>query len=112
MCSTYKLYVGLSRAKHSEKIDRNLVVTTVAKYIDSFTVYDALGFFRGIKESTLVFTIAHESNNYIKTLAQYLCSTLDQDGVGVEYDGQYHRITQNDFVVNHLGDTSDSKEIV
>ena len=95
MLQVYRLYVGLSQTNCSETIDRNQVINTVARYIDSFTVYDAQGFFRGEPEDTLVVTIAHESSHYIKSFAYDLCVLLHQDGIGLEYDGCYHRITQD-----------------
>ena len=95
MLQLYRLYVGLSQTNCSETIDRNQVVNTVARYNDSFTIYDAHGYFRGEPENTLVITIAHESSQYVKSLAYDLCMLLHQDGIGLEYDGCYHRITQD-----------------
>ena len=99
MLQVYRLYIGLSQTNCSEIIDRDQVVNTVARYIDSFTVYDAQGFFRGEPEDTLVITIAHKSDHYIKSLAYDLCVLLHQDGVGLEYDGHYHRITQDHTIL-------------
>jgi len=101
MLRVYKLYVGLSQTNCSEKIDRDQVVTAVASCIDSFTVYDALGYFKGEQENTLVFTIGHEDVSYIKSLAYTLCVQLNQDGIGIEYDGGYHRMTQNNELHSH-----------
>ena len=95
MFQVYRLYIGLSQANCSKIIDRDQVVNTVARCIDSFTVYDAQGFFRGEREDTLVITIAHENSRFIKSLAYDLCVLLDQDGIGLEYDGHYHRIIQD-----------------
>ena len=95
MLQVYRLYVGLSQANCSKIIDRDQVINTVARCTDSFTVYDAQGFFRGEPEDTLVVTVAHESSHYIKSLAYDLCVLLNQDGIGLEYDGHYHRITQD-----------------
>ena len=95
MFQVYRLYIGLSQTNCSKIIDRDQVVNTVARCIDSFTVNDAQGFFRGEPEDTLVVTIAHENSHYIKSLAYGLCVLLHQDGIGLEYDGLYHRITQD-----------------
>jgi len=95
MLQVYRLYIGLSQANCSKIIDRDLVVNTVARCIDSFTVYDAQGFFRGEREDTLVITIAHENSRYIKSLAHDLCVLLHQYGIGLEYESHYHRITQD-----------------
>ncbi len=95
MFQVYRLYIGLSQTNCSKTIDRDQVVNTIARCIDSFTVYDAQGFFRGELENTLVVTIAHENCHYIKSLAYDLCVLLHQEGIGLEYDGCYHRITQD-----------------
>ena len=95
MLQVYRIYVGLSQANYSRTIDRDQVINTVARCIDSFTVYDARGFFKGEPEDTLVVTIAHESSHYIKSLAYDLCVLLHQDGIGLEHAGCYYRITQD-----------------
>ena len=95
MLQVYRLYIGLSQTNCSKIIDRDQVINTVASCTASFTVYDAQGFFRGEPEDTLVVTIAHESSHYIKSLAYDLCVLLHQDGIGLEYDGHYQRITQD-----------------
>ena len=95
MLQVYRLYIGLSQANHSKAINRDRVIAIIARSIASFTIYDAQGFFRGEVENTLVITIAHESSNYIKSLAYDLCVRLKQEGIGLEYDGLYHRITQD-----------------
>jgi len=106
MLQVFRLYIGLSQANSSRRIDRDQVINTVARYADSFTVYDAHGYFRGEPEYTLIVTIAHESSHYIKSLAYDLCVLLHQEGIGLEYDGHYHRITQ-DYTVLQIRPLSD-----
>jgi len=99
MLRIHKLYVGLSKKDHPEKINRAQVISTVAKHFDSFTVHDAQGFYKGDQEKTLVFTIAHNSNSDITAIAHQLCILLKQDAIGLEFDNSYYRIKQDQFVL-------------
>lgn len=96
MSSIYRLYVGLSRADTPETINSNPVIDWVAQRVDSFTVLTTQGFFRGYVEDMLVFTIAHGDRRFIVDLAHKLRARLNQDGIGLEYGGVYHRMTYAD----------------
>ena len=95
MTTSYKLYVGLSQEDTPEPINGDHVINWVAEQVDSFTVLTTQGFFRGHAEDTLVFSIAHEDMCFIFNLAHKLRVRLNQEGVGLEYGGSYHRMTQN-----------------
>ncbi len=95
MLQVYKLYIGLSQGNHAKAVNRDQIIAIISRSIASFTVSDAQGIFRGKSEDTLLVTIAHVSCQYIKNLAYYLCVQLHQDGIGLEYDGHYHRITHD-----------------
>jgi hypothetical protein len=94
MSTSYKLYVGLSREDIPEPIDGDEVISWVAGQLDSFTVLPTQGFFRGRAENTLVFSIAHDDLSLIIDLAHRLRARLNQEGIGLEYDGNYHRMTE------------------
>ena len=93
MNSIYRLYVGLSGDDTQETIDGDQVIAWVARQVDSFTVLTTQGFFRGDEEDTLVFTIAHDDQHFVINLAHKLRAQLNQEGIGLEYDGAYHRLT-------------------
>ena len=100
MSSIYRLYVGLSGDDTQETIDDDQVIAWVARQVDSFTVLTTQGFFRGHAEDTLVLTIAHDDRHFIVDLAHKLRAQLNQEGIGLEYDGAYHRMTcENDPLV-------------
>ena len=103
MNSIYRLYVGLSGDDTQEAIDGDQVIAWVAQQVDSFTVLTAQGFFRGNVEDTLVFTIAHDDQHFVINLAHKLRAQLNQKGIGLEYDGAYHRmIYENDPLIYEL----------
>ena len=93
MNSIYRLYIGLSPAITPKTIDSNQVISWVARQVESFTVLTAQGFFRGHAEDTLVFTIAHDDQRFVINLAHKLRAQLNQEGIGLEYNGVYHRLT-------------------
>ena len=100
MLPVHKLYVGLSRPDSHIKINPDDVVSTVAERIESFTISDALGYFRGMPEHTLVITIAHDDRALVENVAQDLRARLQQEGIGLECDGVYTRITSAEVSVS------------
>jgi hypothetical protein len=100
MNSIYRLYVGLSGYDTQEVIDGDQVISWVARQVDSFTVLTTQGFFRGNVEDTLVFTLSHDDQHFVINLAHKLRAQLNQKGIGLEYDGAYHRMTyENDPLI-------------
>ena len=93
MLPVHKLYVGLSCSDSLTQAYRNNVVKIVAGRIESFTITDALGYFRGMPEQTLVITIAHDDYELVETIADELRVQLRQDGIGLECEGMYYRVT-------------------
>jgi hypothetical protein len=93
MNSIYRLYVGLSSDVKPKTIDGDQVIAWVARQVDSFTVLTTQGFFRGDAEDTLVFTIAHDDQHFVINLAYKLRAQLNQEGIGLEHNGAYHRLT-------------------
>jgi len=101
MNSIYRLYVGLSSDVTPKPIDGDQAIAWVAQQVDCFTVLTAQGFFRGYAEDTLVFTIAHDDQLFIVNLAHKLRAQLNQEGIGLEYDGTYQRLTYADDLLIH-----------
>jgi hypothetical protein len=91
----YRLYVGLSVDGSETVIDKDAVIEMVSQHVESFTVLTTQGYFRSKPEDTLVFSVAHESRALIIDLASRLGSHFHQDGIGLEYDGAYTRVTAN-----------------
>ena len=93
MNSIYRLYVGLSSDIKPKTIDGDQVIAWVARQVDSFTVLTTQGFFHGDAEDMLVFTIAHDDQDFVINLAYKLRAQLNQESIGLEYNGAYYRLT-------------------
>ena len=103
MNTTYRLYVGLSQEGIPEPIDGDQVIAWVAQQIESFAVLSTQGFFRGYVEDVLVFSIVHDDQRFIVNLTHKLRAKLNQEGIGLEYGGAYHRMTEaNDPRIHEL----------
>lgn len=90
----YRLYIGSDNAthKHSEK-QIDLITRKISEYFDSFTYALHRGVFKGQSEDTLIATIGTEDHEKIESLARDLRHLLSQDGIGIEHNGGYFRIT-------------------
>ena len=93
MNSIYRLYIGLSPGITTKTIDGDQVISWVARQVESFTVLTTQGFFRGEAEDTLVFTITDDDQDFVINLAHKLRAQLNQESIGLEYNGVYYRLT-------------------
>ncbi len=93
MKKVYRLFVGLSCNNGDNEIPSQDVVDVVSRSFDSFTVYHEKGYFRGQEEDVLVVMIACDDRQAVYALGRTIRETFGQEGVGLEYDGHYHRIT-------------------
>ena len=92
--TVYRLYVGspTSSGKLSNACTSK-ITRMVGKHFESFTVVQASGCFRGKSEDSLIITIASKSSPPVRELARTLRQMLTQDGIGLESNGHYERIT-------------------
>lgn len=90
----YRLYIGSDNItnRHNEKRIA-VIIEKVSEYFDSFSYNLQKGVFRGQEEDTLIVTIGTEDGEKIESLARELRLLLHQDGVGIEHNGGYFRIT-------------------
>ena len=91
----YTLYIGSRSADHAEA-DAALVASITASRFRSFTLFEGSGWFRGRREQVSMVKIATDDYDSVFDLARDLRARLDQDGIGLEYDGFYHRVTKAD----------------
>ena len=89
----YRLYVGLSRPDRSDLIPRQEVIDWLTDRLESFTVVDAEGYFRGHPEPTLIISVTDHNPANVTKLAQALRVHFSQDGIGIEPGGNYFRAT-------------------
>ncbi len=69
------------------------IQTAVAVEFPSFSLLKGKGFFRGKAEDLLIVKIATDREQAVYQLASALRAALDQEGIGVEHDGRYNRVT-------------------
>lgn len=50
----FKLYIGLT-TKDGKHLYRDYVINQVAKLSDNFTIIEAIGYYKGTRENTLIF---------------------------------------------------------
>lgn len=92
----YTLYVGSPNDTHSlDEAALQKVKAITSKYFESFTYLKARGVYKGMEEDTIVITIADAEEDRVYQLGRELCSYLNQDAVGIVYDGTYQKITTN-----------------
>ena len=114
MLPLFKLYVGLSSRDNKIRIDREQVIQTVSRCVNTFTTSDAKGLYRGKPENTLIITIAHDSGRFVRNLAACIGDLFHQDAVGLEYDGCYERIeagSRSSILLDVLNDRDDQQAI-
>jgi hypothetical protein len=86
----FSLYVGTNQP--GAKIE---ILRLVRERFGSFTLIQGEGFFRGVSEPVWIVKIATDDFRAVLATAAQIRAALDQDGVGIEYAGQYHRVTKD-----------------
>jgi hypothetical protein len=64
----------------------------VAEEFGSFTMFPAMGFYRGKTLPSLVIKIGAYDTDLVRSIARKLGRLLEQEAVGLEFGGRYHRI--------------------
>lgn len=64
----------------------------VAEEFGSFTMFPAMGFYRGKTLASLLIKIGAHDTDLVRSTARKLGRLLEQEAVGLEFDGRYHRI--------------------
>lgn len=65
----------------------------VGKRFESFTMLEGVGAFRGVTEKLWLIKIATSDLTTLLAVAEEICMTFQQDGVGVECHSRYYRAT-------------------
>ena len=90
----YSLYVGTRNHQEGiDAVDDERIAATTSAVFESFTVLHGYGWFRGQREDVRMIKIATDDEERVSTLAENLRQLMEQDGVGLECDGLYRRIT-------------------
>ncbi len=88
----HTLYLGSRGGRGFNDEDISEVGELVAAEFGSFTMFPAVGFYRGKTLPSLVVKIGADDTDVVRSTARKLGHLLDQAAVGLELDGRYHRI--------------------
>ena len=73
----YTLHIGLNkntRGKWSKRKASKIIAKITSEYFSGFTMQEAIGFWQGKKENTIILTIVHECS--VAFLIGYIIQTL------------------------------------
>ncbi|MEI8316262.1 MAG: hypothetical protein WCG79_12545 [Verrucomicrobiota bacterium] len=90
----YQLHIGSNSTGTISTETEAKIQKTVANEFPSFSVLRGRGYFRGTPEDLLIVKIATDNQPQVYQLASKLRQALNQDGIGVEHDGEYHRVVE------------------
>jgi hypothetical protein len=90
----YQLHIGSNSpdGRISPETESS-IQAAVSKEFPSFSLLRGKGFFRGQAEELLIVKIATDQEEVVYQLASNLREAMNQDGIGVEHDGRYNRVT-------------------
>lgn len=86
-----RLYLGL-RTRTGTEVNKDDVVDYISGTLTGFTLTNGTGCFEGQQEAVRVISVASNETGKIWALAEDLRVRFDQDGVGLEINGLYHRV--------------------
>lgn len=81
MSTTLQLFIGANNKTH--KVERELLIATLGKYHEGFTVQPAVGYWMGAREESVTVIISDEHDAIIATV-QRLKQVLNQDAIAVQ----------------------------
>ena len=88
----HTLYLGSRGGRGFGDEELSGIGTLVAEEFGSFTMFPAMGFYRGKTLPSLVIKIGAHDTELVRSTARKLGRLLEQEAVGLEFDGRYHRI--------------------
>jgi ABC-type enterochelin transport system ATPase subunit len=89
--SLQRLFIGL-RKPDGSPVERDAVLQRLSAQLHAFTVTEAMGYYQGAPEPSLVVAVAPDDATDLVALAKELADTFEQDAVGLELAGRYTRI--------------------
>lgn len=86
---TLELFIGANNKTH--KVERDLLIATLGKYHEGFTVQPAKGYWQGMAEDSVT-VIIHDDENAIRQTVQRLKQVLKQDAIAM------HEVAPLEFI--------------
>ena len=87
------LHIGLNLPDSSSVVAKRAVMKFLKSRFESFSITEAIGFFRGIQEPTLIVSIASTDPQSVADTATALRERFGWEGVGIIFKGKYYRAT-------------------
>lgn len=81
MHKTVQLFIGSNNKTH--KVERELLIQTLGKYHEGFTVQPATGYWMGTREDSVTVIISDDYSSIIETVKR-LKQVLKQDAIAVQ----------------------------
>lgn len=82
----YRLYVGSNN--ETKRLEKSKIISISAMYFEGFTASEAVGYWQGKPEKSLVIEIETGKLAKVKTLAKELRVKLNQQAVGLATVGK------------------------
>ena len=89
MMKTIELFIGANNK--TGKVERELLIETLAKYHEGFTVQPAVGYWMGAREESVTVIIADDEHKVRQTV-QRLKQVLKQDAIAM------HEVAPLEFI--------------
>lgn len=86
---TIELFIGANNK--TGRVERELLIKTLSKYHEGFTIQPSVGYWMGAREESVVVTIA-DDEQAIRDTAQRLKQVLKQDAIAM------HEVAPLEFV--------------
>ena len=91
-----RLYIGLRHESGEFAVSEieKVISSTLLPTFSSLTLMKAEGWFRGTSEPCVIALVATDDLASLLQAVEELRCKLRQDGIGVEFESYYHRVTQ------------------
>ena len=88
MNTTIEMFIGENNRTH--KVDRDLIIQTLSKYHEGFTIQPAVGYWHGVQENSVAVIISDDSATIFESMKK-LKYVLKQEAIA------YHEVAPLEF---------------
>jgi hypothetical protein len=82
------MYIGMNdKDLHKQVLDKAVFFAAIARELESVTIFEAIGYYKGERENSLKLEIFGMSHEELVTIARKLCIDLNQECIIV--DGEF-----------------------
>ena len=77
----YRLYIGSNNA--TKELEKDKALKIVSSNFEGFTSYEAVGYWQGQKEKTLIIEVETQNKTRLSSCIQRLITELKQQAIGL-----------------------------